>query len=357
MRHLEDRALLLLLIAVSLLFGWVLWPFSGAILWAVVLATLFSRWHARLLAGMPRWPNGAAALTVLIIILLVIVPLVLVITQLVNEAGEVYAAFKAGDLHIAERVAQFRASLPAWATGLLDRVPDLDELRQRLSGVLMASGQFLAGHALTLGQNTANLVIEFFVMLYLLYFLLRDGPMLKRRVGDAVPLRADHKAELAAQFALTIRATVKGSLVVALVQGTLGGLMFWFLGIRAPLMWGTCMAILALLPVAGSALVWLPVAIYLLVTGSVWQGVVLLAFGVLVIGLVDNMLRPILVGKDTQIPDYVVLLATLGGVAAFGVNGLVIGPVVAAIFLAAWHVFDGWRREQRTSIAGPTNPG
>jgi predicted PurR-regulated permease PerM len=233
-------------------------------------------------------------------------------------------------------------------------VPDLDELRQRLSGVLMTSGQFLAGHALTLGQNTANLVIGFFVMLYLLYFLLRDGPMLKRRVGEAVPLRPEHKAELSAQFALTIRATVKGSLVVAVVQGALGGLMFWFLGIRAPLMWGTCMAILALVPVAGSAVVWLPVAIYLLVTGAVWQGVVLLAYGVLVIGLVDNVLRPILVGKETQIPDYVVLLATLGGIAAFGVNGLVVGPVAAAMFLAAWHVFDGWRRQQGRS--GPTTP-
>src|SRR5688572_29243273 len=128
MRHLEDRALLLLLIAVSLLFGWILWPFSGAILWAVVLATLFSRWHGRLLARMPRWPNGAATLTVLIIILIMILPLVLVITQLVNEAGEVYAAFKAGDLHIAERVARFREALPGWATELLERVPDLDEL-------------------------------------------------------------------------------------------------------------------------------------------------------------------------------------------------------------------------------------
>jgi predicted PurR-regulated permease PerM len=194
-------------------------------------------------------------------------------------------------------------------------------------------------------------------MLYLLYFLLRDEPMLKRRVGEAVPLCPEHKAELSAQFALTIRATVKGSLVVAVVQGALGGLMFWFLGIRAPLMWGTCMAILSLVPVAGSAFVWLPVAIYLLVTGSVWQGVVLLAYGVLVIGLVDNVLRPVLVGKETQIPDYVVLLATLGGIAVFGVNGLVIGPVVAAMFLAAWHVFDGWRRQQSRSTAGPTTPG
>ena len=136
-----------------------------------------------------------------------------------------------------------------------------------------------------------------------------------------------------------IRATVKGNVLVAAAQGALGGLIFWFLGVQAPLLWAVLMAFLSLLPAVGAALVWAPVAIYFLVTGAIWQGVVLIAFGVLVIGLVDNVLRPILVGKDTKMPDYVVLLSTLGGMALFGLNGFVIGPVIAALFIAAWDLF------------------
>jgi predicted PurR-regulated permease PerM len=346
MDRLEDRTLLLLVAVVSLLFAWILWPYSGAILWAVVLATMFARPYRRVLQAMPRWPNTAALLTLLIIVVLVILPLTLVASLLVQEAAEVYAAFKSGDLDLTGKLQQARTALPGWAAGLFDRVQagDLDELRDRLSSVLMQSGGFLAGKAITVGQGTINFVVAFFVMLYLLFFLLRDGEALRRRIGRAVPLRAEHKAELVAQFAVTIRATVKGTLVVAVVQGALGGLMFWYLGIRAPLVWGASMAVLSLLPVVGSAIVWVPVAIYLAVTGEVWQGVLLVAYGVLVIGLVDNLLRPVLVGKDTRIPDYVILIATLGGLSVFGVNGLIIGPILAAMFLAVWHVFSERRR-------------
>jgi predicted PurR-regulated permease PerM len=128
--------------------------------------------------------------------------------------------------------------------------------------------------------------------------------------------------------------------LVAIAQGALGGLIFWILGVQAPLLWAVVMAFLSLLPAVGAAIVWAPVAVYFLVTGSVWQGVVLIAFGVFVIGLVDNVLRPVLVGKDTKMPDYVVLLSTVGGMALFGLNGFVIGPVIAALFIAAWDLFS-----------------
>ena len=136
-----------------------------------------------------------------------------------------------------------------------------------------------------------------------------------------------------------IRATVKGSLLVAIIQGVLGGLAFWFLEVGEALLWGVLMAFLSLLPALGSALVWLPVAIYFLMTGALWQGISLILFGALVIGLVDNVLRPMLVGRDTRLPDYVVMIATLGGIAVFGINGLVLGPVIAAMFVAVWHIY------------------
>jgi len=132
-------------------------------------------------------------------------------------------------------------------------------------------------------------------------------------------------------------------------QGALGGFAFWFLGIHAPLLWGVLMAFLSLLPAIGAGLVWLPVAMYLLASGAVWQGISLILYGVLVIGLVDNILRPFLVGKDTKLPDYVVLISTLGGIEVFGLNGFVIGPLIAAIFMVTWEIFSASRRISRSS--------
>ena len=145
------------------------------------------------------------------------------------------------------------------------------------------------------------------------------------------------------RFADVVRATVKGSILVAIAQGALGGLAFWFLGIHAALLWAVLMAFLSLVPAVGAGLVWVPVAIYLLATGAVWQGISLILYGVLVIGLVDNLLRPFLIGKDTKLPDYVVLISTLGGIQVFGLNGFVIGPLIAAMFMVTWEIFSASR--------------
>ena len=198
----------------------------------------------------------------------------------------------------------------------------------------------MPAQALSIGAGAADFVLGLFVMLYLLFFLLRDGSSLSKRIQDAVPLPLKQERGLFRKFAAVVRATIKGSILVALLQGALGGLIFWVLGLHAPVLWGVVMGLLALLPALGATLIWLPAAIYLLATGSIWQGVVLLMFGAFVIGLVDNILRPILVGKDTKMPDYVVLISTLGGLATFGLNGFVIGPVIAAMFIAAWDILS-----------------
>jgi predicted PurR-regulated permease PerM len=205
--------------------------------------------------------------------------------------------------------------------------------------------QFFAAQAINIGQNTFEFVVSLFVMVYLLFFLLRDGDDLARRLRAAIPLHVDHQRALLEKLTVVVRATVKGNIVVAVLQGALGGLIFWILGIRAPLLWAVVMAILSLLPAVGAALVWLPVAIYFLATGAVWQGVGLIAYGVLVIGLVDNVVRPILVGQDTKMPDYVVLISTLGGIAIFGINGFVIGPLIAAMFIAVWDIVSASRAD------------
>ena len=153
----------------------------------------------------------------------------------------------------------------------------------------------MATQAIAIGQGTANIIISFFLMLYLLFFFLRDGSQLAQRLKDAIPLRTEQKRALFSKFTIVIRAMFKGTLLVAALQGMLGGIIFWFLGIPAAVLWGVLMAFLSLLPAVGSALIWLPVALYLLATGAVWQGLVLIAYGALVIGLVDNLLRPFLI--------------------------------------------------------------
>jgi predicted PurR-regulated permease PerM len=349
LRQLEDKTFIWLVTLVSLAFIWVLWPFSGAILWATVLAVLFSPVYRSINAGTRGWRNLAAFLTLALILIVVILPFLVVANLVIREGASVYADVAAGRIDLTMDLPAIRSYLPEWLNGLLDRIelPDPVELRERLSALLVEGGQFLAGQAITIGQTTFHVVVSLFVMLYLLFFLLRDGRELSQRIGQALPLDGEPRQALFSRFALTINAIVKGSIVVALVQGALGGAIFWALGIRSPVLWGALMALFALLPVVGTSLVWAPVAIYLLATGAVAKGVVLLVFGVLVIGLVDNLLRPKLIGKDTKIPDYLVLISTLGGIATFGANGFVIGPVIAALFLAAWSVFAAERKEEQ----------
>ena len=338
----ENKFFLWVLVAVSLAFLWVLSPFYGAVFWGAVFAIVFAPLHARLLKTMPLRHTLVAALALLFILLLVIFPLGLVTALLVQEAGLVVQRMQSGDLSFSVYFQQIYDALPDWGVGLLTRfgLTDMNLVQDRIVVGLTQGSQFFATQALSIGQNTFDFLVGFFIMLYLLFFFLRDGSALGRRMTDTLPLDADIKKNLSSKFITVIRATVKGNIVVAMVQGALGGFIFWILGIHAPVLWGTLMAFLSLLPAVGAAIVWLPVAIYFLATGAVLNGVLLTAFGVLVIGLVDNVLRPLLVGKDTKLPDYVVLMSTIGGMALFGLNGFVIGPVIAAMFIAAWDIFS-----------------
>jgi predicted PurR-regulated permease PerM len=349
---LEDRAFLLLVGAVTVAFVWVLWPFYGAVLWGAAIAIIFAPLYRKIRDRLHGHANFAAAATLLIIIAIVIVPLIVVGMLLVRQAAGVYDRLQAGTVNFQDYLSKTAEAAPDWVTGLLTSVgiTNLGDLQERLAAGLRAVSQLLAEQLVLLGQNTFVFVVGLFVMLYLLFFLLRDGDRLARRINDAVPLRTEQRRALTDKFTTVIRAMIKGTLAVAVVQGALGGLIFWLLGLPAPALWGVVMGILSLLPAVGSPVVWAPVAIYLLATGEIWQGIVLLAYGALVIGLIDNVLRPILVGKDTRIPDYVVLISTLGGLALFGVNGLLLGPVIAALFLAVWDIFSTSRRRAAESL-------
>ncbi|MCB1978502.1 MAG: AI-2E family transporter [Burkholderiaceae bacterium] len=338
---LQDRSFLLLLVAVSIAFLAILWPYYEAVFWGVALAILFAPLHRRLLSRMPRHRNLAALCTLLLCLVLVILPVSLLSVALVQEATLLYERIRSGQLNFGAYFQQVIDAMPAWAMGWLDRMQltSVSALQDKLSAVSVQASQLIATRALNIGQNTLQFVVSLGVMLYLLFFLLRDGRTLAARIRNAVPLKESQKANLSSKFTTVIRATLKGNLMVAASQGLLGGLIFWVLGVQGPILWGVLMAFLSLLPAIGAGLIWAPVAIYFLATGAFWQAAVLTVFGVAVIGMVDNVLRPILVGRDTKMPDYVILVSTLGGMTLLGLNGFVIGPVVAALFMACWDLF------------------
>lgn len=337
----QKKVFLVLLAAVSIAFFWIIWPFFGAVFWGTVLAILFTPLNHRLLVVMRGNQNLAALTTVMLCLLIVILPLTFIAASLVQEGISFYHKLQAGELHLIANVQRVIGSLPQWMTDLLDRLGfgSIAELQGKLSDSLMEGSKFIATQAITVGQNTFDFFIGFFIMLYLFFFLLRDSSALSVQIMQAIPLGVEHKRYLSNKFITVLHATVKGNIAVAAAQGTLGGIIFWILDIQGSLFWGVMMAFLSLLPAIGAALIWAPVAIYFLVTGDIGSGIILSAFGVLVIGLIDNILRPILVGKDTHMPDYVVLISTLGGMAIFGLNGFIIGPVIAAMFMAAWNLF------------------
>jgi predicted PurR-regulated permease PerM len=347
--ELEFKSLLFLVGTATLLFALILWPFFGAVCWAVFIAIVFWPLHLRFLRGSRNRRNMAAAASLTVILLIVILPLAMLAASITQEASILVEQMRSGQIQVSTYFDRAVEALPSWARNLLNRfgMADLKLLQQKVLVLLGASGQALTSRVVGIGQVTLDFIVAFFTMIYMLFFMFRDGDQLSQSVARAIPLNPQHTRRLLTQFATVVRATVKGNIVVALVQGALGALAFWVLGLPGAVLWGAVMAFLSLLPAVGAAMVWGPVALYFFFTGEVVKGVGLVAWGTLVIGLVDNFLRPVLVGKDTRMPDYLVLVATLGGIVVFGLNGFVIGPVIAAVFLVSWEMLASVRQQQQ----------
>lgn len=355
----QHKAFLLLLAAISVAFFWLLLPFFSAVFWAVILAIIFQPLQRRFERQFGSGSNLAAALSVLVCIVIAIIPMAIIFGSLVNEGAKLVQQAQSGGIDATAILNEVQSHVPTWGQRILDRLGggefDFSSIRDRIVGLAQQLGQLIAGRALNFGQNTLRFVVATGIMLYVLFFLFRDGRPLARTIRAAMPLSDAYNQRLLEKFVGVVRATVKGNIVIAVIQGTIGGVTLWLLGIDAALLWGALMVFLSLLPAVGAAIVWIPIAAYFFMTGSIWQGVVLVAVGAGVIGLVDNILRPVLVGKDTRLPDYVILVSTVGGLSIFGINGFVIGPLIAALFVACWTIFREERDEARRheAMSGP----
>jgi predicted PurR-regulated permease PerM len=339
-RSLEDNAFLLLLALVTVAFFWLLLPFYGAVFWAVILAIVFHPVQRWLTARLKGRRTVAALINLVLCIVIAIIPITIILASLVSEGTALVQRLQGGEMTVPGLEEAFER-LPDGARTWLDRfgMTDVDTIRDRLRTAAVTVTQYLAERAVNVGQNTLRFVAGVGIMLYVLFFLFRDGPRIGRNIRDSMPLSQAYSRRLLDVFVSVVRATVKGNIVIAMIQGVIGGLAFWALGIQGALLWGVLMTFLSILPAIGSGLVWAPAAAILFASGDVLRGAILVAVGVFVIGLVDNLLRPPLVGKDTKLPDYVVLVSTVGGLSLFGINGFVIGPLIAALFFACWTVF------------------
>jgi predicted PurR-regulated permease PerM len=333
------QAFLLLLVAgISLLFVLVIRRFLLAVLLAAVFAGLaypLYRWLLRRVRGR----RGLAAVaTILVLVLGVALPLAGFLTMVAAEAVQVSQG--AGDWlqQQRERIDDLRrvAERIPFAARL---VPDSESLAEQLREIAGRTGGALVGTVAAATRGTLSFFLQLFVLLYAMFFFLVDGPAILRKILYYIPLDPVEEEALLERFVSVTRATLKGSLLIGVIQGGAAGLAFWAAGVPGAAFWGTVMVVLSVIPALGAAMVWVPAVVYLLLVGKLAAGVGLLIWCALVVSTIDNFLRPRLVGRDARMSDLLILLSTLGGIFVFGAVGFIVGPIVAALFVTIWHIY------------------
>lgn len=338
--HIENRAFIALLLFVSMAFLLVLLPFFAPIFWAYALTLILYPLQQRYLYKLDNRHNTKALITLLLGLILMVMPIIFIVISFTNQVTALVVSIQSGEINFQHYIEPINEYVPTLDNGLSKIGSSVDSVRDKLILAAKEFGENAPKYGLSIGQNAFSFTLNFFLTLYLAFFFLRDGEKIIETFIAVFPMKDDTERTLIDKISEVTLATIKGNFVVAVVQGCLGGFIFFTLGIGGALIWGVVMVFASLLPAVGAALIWGPVAIYLLATGSIVKGIILIVFGVGIIGLVDNFLRPQLVGRDTGLPDYLILLSTLGGLSLFGIDGFIVGPLIAALFIACWQIFS-----------------
>ena len=322
------------LAGITAIFLWMLRPYFYPIFWAAVLATLFYPLYKKLFAKTQK-PNLSAAITLIIIILIVLIPLSGIASLIIQQGITFYHNF--GNQETFNKVSDiFQQYLNK---PLSQRLLGQINIQERLSSWGGAVSSFIYSLVTSWGQNTVRIIFLFFIMLYALFYFLRDGEKILKNLMHLLPLGDQYEKKLYHRFVSTARATLKGTLLIGLIQGSIGGLAFFITGVPASIIWSLIMVVLCIIPSVGAGLILLPAAIIFLLLGNFWQAIVIL-IALVIAGIIDNILRGPLVGKDTQMHPLFIFFATLGGLIAFGVSGIVIGPVITAFLLSIWEIYE-----------------
>jgi len=352
--ELQQASFLIILAVVSLLMAVIVWPFAQPLLWAALAAIMFQPLYRTVLRRLRGRRNPAAGLSLLIIFIVVLIPAAWIASMVVEQAFVLVTTLQEKPVDLAALFDTVYTALPGFARDAVDRSgwADITMVQTRLQELLTQSAGMIASQAVSIGSGALSFFLSFGVALYVMFFLLRDGERIGRTVLCAVPVERSIADRLAERFLGIVRATIKGTGVVALVQGALGWITLLIAGVPSALLFGVVTAIFALVPVIGAGAVWLPAGLWLLVTGATWQGIFVLLVGFFIISSADNVLRPILVGRDTGIPDWIILITTLGGISLVGFSGIVLGPLVAGLFLASWSILREQREEDEEAAMG-----
>lgn len=337
-RKFEGIFLIVLALVITALFFAMIRRFMVTIFLAAVFSGMVYGLYKRLTRWLRGRKNTAAILTILIFVTVLIVPLTGFLGIVVSQAIDVTAAVGPW--------IQNEMSQPHELDRLLQRIPFWDTIQpyQDLITTKAAEfagnlGAFLVTSVAAASRGTANFFFQLFIMLYAMFFFLVHGKRYLVRILYYMPLDSEHENRLVARFVSVTRATIKGTLVIGVIQGGLAGLAFAIVGIGGWAFWTVIMIVLSIIPAIGTALVWVPAVIYLLSQGAVGPAVGLGIWCAVVVGTVDNLLRPRLVGRDTQLSDLLILLGTLGGLFFFGAVGFIIGPIIAALWVTVWEIY------------------
>lgn len=326
-----------LLLGTTITFIWMLGHYLLPVFWAVVIAIIFFPLYKNIEHQFNDRRSLASLTTIATIIVVVAIPLTIIGTMIVQESLSLYDTItnneSSSGIALLDRVTQFTAYLEPFGVSESD-------VTSRIRDLVASGLEVVSSSLLSATQSTFSFFISLAVSIYLLFFMFKDGRTLEHLLYTYIPLENTYKKRLIDRFTATTRAVAKGTIAIAILQGVLGGITFWISGVSAPTLWGAAMAVLAIIPAIGPALIWFPAGVILLATGSIWQGIFILVVGALLVSVVDEFLRPILIGRESKMPDAIILLATLGGLTTFGITGFIIGPIIAAFFISLWVIFE-----------------
>jgi predicted PurR-regulated permease PerM len=347
--RLRQAFLLLLVTAISAAFVAMIRAFLLTILLAAIFAGLSYPLYQWVLARLGGRKALAATATLVLLLALVMAPLLAVLGAGANEALRVTESVRPRLQQLVDQPGEFDSRLRG-LPGYQLVAPYRAQILTKAGELVGSTSAFLFSALSATTRATAVFIFHFFVLLYTMFFFLTGGPGLLQAVLAYLPLTETDKQRMLGKFVSVTRATLKGTILIGAAQGMLGGLAFWAVGIDGAIFWGTVMTVLSIIPGIGSALVWVPAAIILMTTGEVWRGIALASFCALVVGSVDNVLRPRLVGQDIKMHELLIFFSTLGGLMLFGAMGFILGPILAALFVTVWEMFG---TSFRSSLAEP----
>ena len=323
--------------ALALYLCWLmLRPFIGVLAWAIVLVIVFYPVHQRLKVRIKR-PWVSALLSCVLVVLLAVLPLTVLTVAVAEELSAAVPNLPAKIASVMNPQTSLLGRASEWIQGRFGI--DTSRSEQFMADQLQRAGQFLLSLSWNLAGGIASGIVKAFFVVFTMYYLFRDGDKIVSKLPAALPLERQQSKAIITRTSEVVSASVYGIVVIASLQGLLGGLAFWILGIPSPLLWAVLMTFVCMIPVLGSFLVWLPWSIFLFANGHVTKGILLVLWGALVISTIDNFLRPKWMKNQTRLHELLVFFSVLGGISVFGLLGIVLGPVVLAITLGLLQTF------------------